>query len=446
LAARSRLGRLALLLVSVLVTLGLAEVALRIAGVSYPNFYRPDPDLGWALTPGASGWWKKEGRAFVRINPDGERDIRHPLEKPPGTLRIAILGDSCTEALQVPVEETFWARLPRELASCPALAGHPGKSVETLNFGVSGYGTAQELLTLRTRVFKYHPDLVLLAFYTGNDVRNNYRPLEQDPLRPYFVLQGGRLVLDDSFRTSSGYRARQTFAARLLYAAFNHSALLQVGKMAKSAGDGLVGAYKAKRVTTQAIEELGLDNAVYSPPGNADWQAAWAVTEAMLREMGEEVRAHGARFAVVTLTDGIQVHPDVKKRQAFARQLGIADLFYPDERIKKTAEAAGIPVLNLAPPLADYAARTGQFLHGFPNTRPGEGHWNARGHREAARVLGRWLCGMFALRAAPRARGGRQDIHYFRTRCCRALRRACRAGSGRCWCGRRRCRSRRACT
>ena len=390
-AARSRLGRLGLLLVSLLVTLGLAEVALRIAGVSYPNFYRPDPDLGWSLTPGASGWWKKEGRAFVRINAAGERDLPHPLAKPPGTLRIAVLGDSCVESLQVPLEATFWYRLPGEMRSCQVLAG---KKVETLSFGVSGYGTAQELLALRTRVWKYQPDLVLLAFYTGNDVRNNYRPLEQDPLRPYFVLQGGRLVLDDSFRTSSGYRARQTFAARMLYAAFNHSALLQVGKMAKSAADGLVGAYKAKRVTTQTIEELGLDNAVYSPPGNADWRSAWEVTEAMLREMGTEARAHGARFAIVTLTDGIQVHPDLKKRQEFARQLGIADLFYPDERIKKVGEAAGIPVLNLAPPLAEYAARTGTFLHGFPNTRPGEGHWNAVGHREAARVLGGWLCGV----------------------------------------------------
>jgi lysophospholipase L1-like esterase len=395
-AARSRWGRLGLLLVSILVTLGLAEVALRIAGVSYPNFYRPDPDLGWTLTPGASGWWKKEGKAFVRINADGERDVPHSLAKSPGTYRIAILGDSCTESLQVPVEATFWARLPAELASCPLVPTFQkdGRKIETLNFGVSGYGTAQELLALRTRVWKYQPDLVLLAFYTGNDVRNNYRPLEQDPLRPYFVLSGGLLVLDDAFRDSPGYRTRQTFAARLLYTAFNHSALLQVGKMAKSASDGLVGAYKAKRVTTQVIEELGLDNAVYSPPGNADWQAAWAVTEALLREMGEETRSHGARFAVVTLTDGIQVDPDLQKRQAFAHQLGIADLFYPDERIRKTAEAASIPVLNLAPPLADYAVRTGHFLHGFPNTRPGEGHWNAEGHREAAKLLGRWLCGV----------------------------------------------------
>ncbi|HVT18767.1 MAG TPA: hypothetical protein VHQ90_21610 [Thermoanaerobaculia bacterium] len=54
---------------------------------------------------------------------------------------------------------------------------------------MAGYGTAQELLTLRHEVWRYAPDLVLLAFYTGNDVRNNERRLEQDPSRPYFILR-----------------------------------------------------------------------------------------------------------------------------------------------------------------------------------------------------------------------------------------------------------------
>ncbi len=402
-AARSRWGRLGLLLVSILVTLGLAEVALRIAGVSYPNFYRPDPDLGWTLTPGASGWWKKEGKAFVRINADGERDVPHPLAKPPGTYRIAILGDSCTESLQVPVEATFWARLPAELARCPLASAGKGRKVETLNSrGLRlrhGPGASRAP----------HPGVEVPARSGPPRLLHGKRRAQQLPppgagpaAASTSSSRGDGWCSTMPSATPPGYRARQTVAARVLYAAFNHSALLQVGKMAKSASDGLVGAYKAKRVTTQVIEELGLDNAVYSPPGNADWQAAWAVTEALLREMGEETRAHGARFAVVTLTDGIQVDPDLKKRQAFAHQLGIADLFYPDLRIRKTAEAAAIPVLNLAPPLADYAARTGHFLHGFPNTRPGEGHWNAEGHREAARVLGRWLCGAGLPDGSPR--------------------------------------------
>ena len=33
------------------------------------------------------------------------------------------------------------------------------------------------------------------------------------------------------------------------------------------------------------------------------------------------------------------------------------------------------------------------YLHGFPNTPPGEGHWNARGHAAAARLVAGWLCG-----------------------------------------------------
>lgn len=387
--ARSRAGRLALLAASTLLTLAVAEAALRVAGVGYPNFYGPDPERGWSLLPGASGRWTKEGDAAVAINSDGLRDREHSIQKPPGVYRIAILGDSCVEALQVPLDETFGARLARELPACPAFRG---RQVETLNFGVSGYGTAQELLTLKSRVWKYRPDLVLLAFYSGNDVRNNYRPLEQDPMRPYFVLDHGRLALDDSFRATEGYRLRRSLPARALYAVWNHSRVLQLGKMGKSALDGYVGAWKARRVTTQPIEELGLDNAVYQPPADAAWTAAWAATEAMLREMDAETRRHGARFAIASLSTPIQVDPRVAKRQAFARELNVPDLLYPDRRLAAFGREAGIPFLALAPPLADYAAKTGRYLHGFPNTKPGEGHWNAAGHREAARLLTAWIC------------------------------------------------------
>ncbi|HEX7184626.1 MAG TPA: SGNH/GDSL hydrolase family protein [Thermoanaerobaculia bacterium] len=390
--AASRRARLVLLLISSALALLVAEVALRIAGVSNPNFYQPDPVRGWALRPGAEGWWRKEGNAWVKINRDGMRDEEHPAAKPAGELRIAVLGDSCVEALQVPAEKTFWALLEKELARCPAVRG---RKVEALSFGVSGYGTAQELLTLRHQVWKYDPDLVLLAFYTGNDVRNNYRPLELDPARPYFTLAAeGKLALDDSFRETSGYRMRQTAPARLLYALFDRSRLLQLGKQAKSAVDGWIGAWKASRVEAgAAVHELGLDNAVYSPPSNADWQKAWSITEAMLRAARDESADHRTPFAVVTLTTGMQVHPDPGARRAFMERLGIGTLFYPDARIAELGRREGIPVLNLARSLQRQAEREKAFLHGFPNTGPGEGHWNERGHAAAAREMAGWVCG-----------------------------------------------------
>ena len=44
--------------------------------------------------------------------------------------------------------------------------------------GVSGYGTASEYLWYRDVGRAFHPDIVLLSFYPGNDVRNNSPTLE----------------------------------------------------------------------------------------------------------------------------------------------------------------------------------------------------------------------------------------------------------------------------
>jgi hypothetical protein len=386
-----RWARLALAAAATALALLAGEAGLRVAGVSYPNFYCPDPERGWALRPGAAGWWRKEGLAWVRISSAGLRDVEHAVPKPPGRLRIAVLGDSCVEALQVPIGQTFWKLLERQLASCPAAAG---RTVEALDFGVAGYGTAQELLTLRREVWRFQTDAVLLAFYPGNDVRNNARPLEQDPLRPYFTVgPDGRLALDDSFRAAAGYRLRQGLAGRLAYGAYDHLRLLQLAKQGKTVVDGWIGAAKARgKERGEALQELGLDNAVYSPPRDADWRDAWRATEAMIAAMRDAAAAHRVPFGVVSLSTGIQVHPDPAARAAYMRKLGVADLFYPGRRLSAFGRAAGIPVLDLAPPLANLAARTGQPLHGFANTQPAEGHWNARGHAAAAPLIARWLC------------------------------------------------------
>jgi hypothetical protein len=91
----------------------------------------------------------------------GFATAKHRRQKSPLTYRIAVIGDSFAEAMQVPLEDTFWFGLRERLQACPAFAG---STIEALNFAVSDYGTAQELLTERTRVWPYVPDLVLLLF------------------------------------------------------------------------------------------------------------------------------------------------------------------------------------------------------------------------------------------------------------------------------------------
>ncbi len=383
-----------LLLFGLLVGWAFSEVGLRLAGVSYPSFSRYDPDTGTALRPQAEGWWTREGRTYVQINRAGLRDRDHTLTKPPRTVRIAILGDSYAEALQVPLERTFWAVMGRDLSACSAWAGH---NVEVLNFGVSGYGTAQELLTLRTRVWDYHPDLVLLAVTTGNDIRNNSQVLEGNNWIPYFVLQGEDLKADLSFREHPGFQTRLTPLAELGYRIMNASRVMQVinegRRLAKARSTaGASSPIPMDSAAGALLSEAGLDGSVYAPPTTEDWTNAWAVTEALIGRMQQEVASRDARFLVATLSNSAQVHPDATVRHRVAEQLGVPDLLYPDHRIRALGSRTSIPVLTLAPLLQQYAEERQVFLHGFANSGMGIGHWNEQGHAVAGRLIAQRVC------------------------------------------------------
>src|SRR3989344_4363878 len=108
------LAYLGLLAIGTLFTTGLSELALRLGGLSYPIFYAPDELTGHRLRPNAQGWWRDEGEAFIRVNGEGLRDREHDKLKSADTVRIAVLGDSFAEALQVPMEQTFWSVLEAE--------------------------------------------------------------------------------------------------------------------------------------------------------------------------------------------------------------------------------------------------------------------------------------------------------------------------------------------
>jgi hypothetical protein len=86
------------------------------------------------------------------------------------------------------------------------------------------------------------------------------------------------------------------------------------------------------------------------------------------------------------------VYPDRALRKRYAEVLGIDDLFYPETRLLRLARENGIDAVGLGPEMQRYADATGSFLHGFPNSKPGFGHWNEAGHALAASLIARHLC------------------------------------------------------
>jgi hypothetical protein len=392
-----RAAKFAVVATSVLVGLLICEIALRVVGYTYPVFYEPDQQRGYRLRPGMEGIYRKEGRAFVRINSEGLRDREHQKQKPPGVFRIAVVGDSYAEALQVEQQEAFWSVMERRLAGLCAPSA--GLSVEVVNFGVSGYGTAQELITLREQVWAYSPDMVLLAVTTNNDVTDNARALKRTDEVPYFVLRDGQLILDDSFRETRAFRLRSSGLNRVGRWLRDHLRFTQAIHEAHGAIKSAISARRSqgKREETDGREgpappaEVGIENMIYGEPPDQTWRDAWAVTEALVTQMHAEVRARGARFLVVTLSNPMQVHPDAAARERFLRWSGGTDLFYADLRFKALGERAGFAVYNLAPDLRRYAEERRVFLHGF-GPRLGDGHWNQAGHAAAGELLAQRLC------------------------------------------------------
>lgn len=364
-----------------------AEAGLRTADLRFDaTFYVADPQLGWALRPGIEGWFVSEGRQFIRINSNGMRAREFAIPKPPGTVRIAVLGNSWTEALQVPLDETFCSVLERRLSGAPCVSG---RRVEVLNFGVSGYATAQELIQLRTRVWKFQPDLVLLAFYTARDILNNVREFNNaaDPGQsPYFRFAGNRLVLDSSFRNLPQFGRSSILTQKLRFDVADHCRLLQSTNYLVR----LLRVAAAKATLSAKAPAAGqpkLENIVYAPPASPTIANAWKITEGLLSLMRDEVAGHGAEFLVVTLANRAQTHPDVRVRRRLEDELGVQTLDYADDRVRAFGASAGIPVTSLAHRLEAYAVQTKAYLNGFPNTAMGEGHWNELGHRLAGEAM-----------------------------------------------------------
>lgn len=106
-----------------------------------------------------------EYRHHFRTNSQGFRGTKeYSVLKPAGLFRVLALGDSVTLGHGVEDEETFSAVLEQTLSQF--------RPTEVINMGVSGFGTAEELIQLREVGLRYEPDLVVLAYFV-NDPYNN---------------------------------------------------------------------------------------------------------------------------------------------------------------------------------------------------------------------------------------------------------------------------------
>lgn len=304
--------------------------------------------------PNTETVWNKEGRAAVRINQLGLRDREILPVKTPGIYRILILGDSMVEALQVALEQTF-VKVTEALLNRWA----NGKTqFEVINAGVSGYGTAQEYLWLKHDGIWLHPDLVVLAFFVGNDVRNNSVRLEARGRHPFFVLDGPGLALSNRpFYFDNPLKAWLRARSHLYLTLMRARARLNAAEQAHRIND--------------------VDMAVFAREEKVEWAEAWEITSRLLRQINRLAQDAKADFILLALPDPVQVSPSFLATVSSET----LDLGRPQRRLAQVARAEGIGYVDVLPCLRESYRQDDPifFLH--------HGHLTSRGHRLVGEVL-----------------------------------------------------------
>ena len=359
---------------TLLIFFSLAEATLRlfspqIGGRSEQEvFFAYHDTLGWQFIPGKTGVLvsKHEYENFITINSAGMRDREYPLAKPPGKRRVAVLGDSFTAGLGVKDAEVF----------TEVLEGTMGEKTEVLNFGINGFGPTQEYLLLKDRVLPYHPDLVLMVFYIGNDFDDttNLSAWIDGYERPRAVLdKTGRVVFTNIPvpKTSRPRNQRQGTCS------LPRSHLIDFF-------DRII----HQRRDKYALDVLPPEVRLCRKDTDPAVAAALPLLRGILREADSRCRRHGSRFALVLAPTVAQIYEQIyweRIKKVYQLRDEDFDLFHPNKLLSGLAVELGIPVLDLTPELRAAAAR-GTELYYYKNR-----HWNAAGHRTVALAISAWL-------------------------------------------------------
>jgi hypothetical protein len=196
-----------------LVLLSLIEVALQVYALIRPAydvlFLQPDRSLGWKQVPNLRWTWAglrwcaSDFTVDIETNPLGFRDMERKCPRHSGVKRVALLGDSFIEAVQVPFEKTAGQLLQQGLNNCSDQSPKHSWQWEVLNFGISNYGVGQYLLTWEQYAKEYKPDYVAVFVAELHMIRTvskyEYAAFPKSTknglrVRPTFRLENDKLI------------------------------------------------------------------------------------------------------------------------------------------------------------------------------------------------------------------------------------------------------------
>jgi len=153
----------------ILIAFFLIELCVRIFFPQPSRFYVADPYIR-TIHKANTSIIRKGEEYTARMTTNGQGfigDEDFTIQKPPGVVRIAALGDSFTEGYVIDYTKVYPAVLEQKLNAAPRAR------YQVYNFGISSTGTAHQLLTYEHYIRAYHPDILVWQFFVGNDYADN---------------------------------------------------------------------------------------------------------------------------------------------------------------------------------------------------------------------------------------------------------------------------------
>lgn len=345
--------------ISVVIGLVVVEWALRATTGSMQSsesmdegFILFDSRLGWKLNPGWEG--KHRHHDFEVQYQVSELGFRgDALEFSGESQKVFFLGDSFTFGLGVDEGETFPDFLNRSAA---------GADSDFFNLGVPGYAPDQQLILLED-LLSYRPDTLVWVIYLGNDmldIRYPF-PLQAAYGKPYYVLEGSRLSLENSPVPLKAKPPK--------YQAMSVSSAILEGFDLYPAWQDLLA---DSQIGTRINSIVGFDEDALRSHIEKRLESDVALFLAMTERARAMVKGQGGEMAFV-LMPGSGYFRDSTVPGIYQQTAGTV--------LQSELEERGYRVANLGPKLANRMGSDKPLFH------PNEGHLTPEGHQEVAAIL-----------------------------------------------------------